>query len=262
MIAATALTIAGSDSSGGAGIQADLKTMAAFGVFGTSAITCVTQQNTLGVYGVTALDAAAVAGQMDAVMNDIGADAAKTGMLGTAAIIEAVADRILALGVPNLVVDTVMRATSGAALIDDDAVETYARLMLPLATVVTPNILEAEMLSGVSIDSNDAAEEAARRLHDRGARAVLITGGHLEGDAVDLFFDGTSFERLSSPRVPGGERHGTGCTLSAAIASGLALGNALPDAVANAKRYVTRAIESSPEMGKGSRVLDHSVRPD
>lgn len=263
MIRAKALTIAGSDSSGGAGVQADLKTMAAFGVFGASALTCVTVQNTLGVYGVVTLDPDVVSGQIDAVLDDVGADAAKTGMLATVPIIEAVAERVSARGVCNLVVDTVMRATSGAALIDGDAVDTYRRLMLPLATIITPNILEAETLSGRSIDSDASAQDAARALNGEGAAAVLITGGHASGDeAVDLYFDGTAFERLSAPRIAGGERHGTGCTLSAAIASGLALGLGLFEAVSVAKRFVTRAIESSPGAGKGSLVLDHTVRPD
>jgi len=257
----TALTIAGSDSSGGAGIQADLKTMAAFGVYGATALTSVTAQNTLGVRGVVNLAPEFIAAQIDAVVDDLGVDAAKTGMLATRGIIEAVADRIRARTIPNLVVDPVMVATSGAPLIEKDAVRAMADVVLPLAHVVTPNLREAETLSGIEIVSDAAVEEAARAIQDLGARNVLIKGGHLKGAATDVLFDGVLFVRYTVPRIPVGDVHGTGCTLSAAIASGLALGLALPEAVEAAKRYVTRGIATSLGMGKGSALFNHFASP-
>jgi hydroxymethylpyrimidine/phosphomethylpyrimidine kinase len=258
---ATALTIAGSDSSGGAGIQADLKTMAAFGVYGATALTSVTAQNTLGVRGVVNLPPEFVEAQIDAVMEDVGADAAKTGMLATRGIIEAVADRVRSHAIPNLVVDPVMVATSGASLIEEDAVRAMADAVVPLAYVVTPNLREAEILSGIGIDSDAAVEEAARAIHGLGGRNVLIKGGHLEGAATDVLFDGSIFVRYTVPRVPVGDVHGTGCTLSAAIASALALGLRLPEAVEAAKRYVTRGIATSFGRGKGSALLNHFASP-
>lgn len=255
----TALTIAGSDPSGGAGVQADLKTMSAFRVYGMAVLTSITVQNTLEVRRAFHLPADLVADQIDAVLADIPAEAAKTGMLANAAIIESVADRVRSHGVANLVVDPVMRAASGASLIDPAAVSVLRRSLLPLALVVTPNIPEAEALSGVTIERESDAERAARVLHDDTGSAVLVKGGHrLSGDrAIDILFDGSEVVSFSAPRLGGGDRHGTGCTLSAAIASALALGHDLGRAVALAKSYTHAAITSSFEPGKGSPVLDH-----
>lgn len=252
------MTIAGSDSCGGAGIEADIKTMSAFGVYAAAAITAVTAQNTLGVTDSVCLEPALVVAQIDAVMDDTGVHAAKTGMLGTVGIVGAVAEAVGRRPVPNLVVDPVMVATSGARLIDEDAVGAVSELLVPLATVVTPNVPEAEILSGIRIGSLSDMEEAARRIHDAGPRHVLVKGGHMTGDATDVLYDGQKMRRLSGRRVPGGKVHGTGCTLSAAIASGLALGRDVPTAAADAKDYVTRCIEGALRIGRGSALIDHS----
>lgn len=262
MATPTALTIAGSDSSGGAGIEADLKTMAAFGVYGTAAITSITAQNTLGVTESLHLAPELVAAQIDAVMADIGAGAAKTGMLATTGIVEAVADRIRRHGIDRLVVDPVMVATSGAPLMEAETIEIFRLALAPLALVITPNVPEAEALSGIELVSTEATEDAARAIADLGVPFVLIKGGHLEGTATDTLYDGSGFERLSAPRVPIGPVHGTGCTLSAAIASGLALGHDVRTSVSLAKRYVTRGIESALTLGSGSALVNHFVSPD
>jgi hydroxymethylpyrimidine/phosphomethylpyrimidine kinase len=256
------LTIAGSDSSGGAGIEADLKTMAAFGVYGAAAITSITAQNTLGVAASLHLPPELVAAQIDAVVEDIGADAAKTGMLATTGIVEAVADRVGRHEIERLVVDPVMVATSGARLMEEETIGVFRGRLAPLALVITPNVPEAEVLSGIELDSRDAVEDAARAIADLGVPFVLIKGGHSEDDATDTLYDGDRFERLSAPRVPVGPVHGTGCTLSAAIASGLALGRDVPTSVRSAKRYVTRGIESALTLGGGSALVNHSVTPD
>lgn len=255
----TALTIAGSDSSGGAGVQADLKTMSAFGVFGTSAITAITAQNTLGVRSVLHLDPTLVADQIDAVMDDVGADAAKTGMMGTAGVIEAVADRIRLRSIPNVVVDPVMVATSGAPLIKEEAVEALKKLLLPLARLVTPNVPEAEALTGRRIESLEQMHEAAQAIHEFGPANVLVKAGHMSGEATDVLFDGSGLTRFTAERVDGAKVHGTGCTLSAALASALALGSSLEDAVVAAKSFVTRGISASLDMGKGSSLVNHFV---
>ncbi len=249
MTVPTALTIAGSDSSGGAGIQADLKTMSAFGVFGATALTAVTAQNTLGVAESLFLSAGLVARQIDAVVQDMGVDAAKTGMLGTAEVIEIVAERVGRHGIRNLVVDPVMIATSGDSLIEDDAVVALRTVLIPRAYLVTPNAPEAEVLSGVRVVSLETMEEAARAVHSLGAANVLVKAGHVEGSATDVLFDGESITRFSADRIEGGKIHGTGCTLSAAIASGLALGLELTDAVVKAKSFVTRGIAAALDMG-------------
>lgn len=259
MTVPTALTIAGSDSSGGAGIQADLKTMSAFGVFGTTALTAVTAQNTMGVTDSLFLSPELVVRQIDAVIDDIGADAAKTGMLGTAEVIEAVAERVGRHEIPNLVVDPVMIATSGAALIEEDAVGALRTALLPRAHLVTPNVPEAEALSGMKVDSMESMEEAARAIHSLGASNVLVKAGHMEGSATDVLFDGEAITRFTVERIEGGKLHGTGCTLSAALASGLALGLELTDAVVRAKAYVTSAISEALGMGRGSSLLNHFV---
>jgi hydroxymethylpyrimidine/phosphomethylpyrimidine kinase len=259
MTVPTALTIAGSDSSGGAGIQADLKTMSAFGVFGTTALTAVTAQNTLGVTESLFLSPDLVARQIDAVIEDIGADAAKTGMLGTAEVIECVAERIDRHGIPNVVVDPVMIATSGAALIEEEAVGALKTALIPRAFLVTPNIPEVETLTGVKVVSLETMEEAARRVYELGASNVLVKAGHMEGDATDILFDGETITRFTVKRIEGGKIHGTGCTLSAALASSLALGLGLTEAVVRAKAFVTRAIAASLDMGRGSALVNHFV---
>jgi hydroxymethylpyrimidine/phosphomethylpyrimidine kinase len=252
-----ALTIAGSDSSGGAGIQADLKTFAAHGVFGLSAITAVTAQNTMGVTDVVMLTPAIVAAQIDAVIVDMGADAVKTGMLGHAAVTAAAADAIERHRLQRVVVDPVMVATSGARLLDEAAVATVRSRLLPLATLLTPNLAEAEILTGLRIVSAADLAAAARRLVDMGARAALVKGGHLEGPAIDVFWDGSTELELVAERLPGRNTHGTGCTLSAAVTARLALGEGLVDAVRHAKDYVTRAIAQAPSLGRGHGPVQH-----
>lgn len=247
----TALTIAGSDSSGGAGIQADLKTFAVHGVFGTSAITALTAQNTTGVSRVFEVPADMVVAQIDAVMTDIGADAVKIGMLANAGIASAVADAIERHRMRSVVLDTVMVAKGGARLLDDAAVDIIRRRLLPLSTVVTANIPEAETLTGLSLNSVADLRRAARVLVGLGAAAVVIKGGHLEGPAVDVFDDGSGASELEAPRIRTVHTHGTGCTMAAAIAAHLALDHSLPDAVAAAKRYVARAIAQAPGLGRG-----------
>jgi hydroxymethylpyrimidine/phosphomethylpyrimidine kinase len=252
-----ALTIAGSDSCGGAGIQADLKTFMAFGVHGANAVTSITVQNTSGVRAAVNVPPEIVAAQIDAVMDDLPVSAAKTGMLATAQIMRAVAERLGARGVPRLVVDPVMVATSGARLMDEEAVGVLVDSIFPLAAVVTPNIEEASVLAGFDVDGPGAMEAAARGIVDLGARAVLVKGGHLTGDATDILFDGSRVVAVSSERIRGGRLHGTGCTLSAAIAAGLARGEHLEEAVRRAKTFVTAAIRGA-EMARGAgALLDH-----
>jgi len=227
-----ALTIAGSDSGGGAGIQADLKTFAAHGVFGTSAITAITAQNTVGVTAVFPLPADLVTAQIEAVATDIGLHAVKTGMLATAAIVEAVAAAIASLDLPNVVVDPVMIAKSGDRLLEPEAVSAMTTELLPRAFVVTPNIPEAEVLASMSIPTVKEARRAARRIREMGPQAVVIKGGHLEGaDVIDLLWDGHELIELRAPRIESGNTHGTGCTFASAIAASLALGRPLREAV-------------------------------
>lgn len=254
-----ALTIAGSDSSGGAGIQADLKTFSAFGVFGASVITALTAQNTVGVRAIADLEPDFVGAQIDAVADDFQIAAAKTGMLSRAAIVEKVAVHVRAQRIPNLVVDPVMVAASGDVLLERGAISMMRHALFPLAIVITPNIAEAEILCGSPIKSLADTQEAARKLVAMGARAALITGGAREGDAVDVFHDGTTMREFRAPRVPVGRAHGAGCTLSAAIAAALARGQSLQSAIAVAKRFVTLALQTAPAIGKGSRPLNHLV---
>jgi hydroxymethylpyrimidine/phosphomethylpyrimidine kinase len=257
----TALTIAGSDSGGGAGIQADLKTFAAHGVYGTSAITAVTAQNTVGVTGVVALEADFVTAQIEAVAGDIALHAVKTGMLATAAIVEAVAAAIAELELPLVVVDPVMVAKSGDRLLDDDGVQMLRTELLPKALVVTPNIPEAEALSGRTIRSLDDAREAARRIQDMGPSAVIIKGGHASGDEiVDLLFDGRAFTEWRTPRIATKNTHGTGCTFASAVAANLALGKPLSEAGGEAQQYVAGAIRHALAIGRGHGPLDHFWR--
>jgi hydroxymethylpyrimidine/phosphomethylpyrimidine kinase len=255
MLIAKALTIAGSDSGGGAGIQADLKTFSAFRVFGMSVITAVTAQNSMGVQGVENLSPAFVARQLESVLSDFGADAAKCGMLSTAPIIEAIAETMARRPVDKLVVDPVMVAKSGDALLQPDARRALIERILPLALVVTPNLPEAEALADIPVTSD--MEEAARRIHALGPRYVLVKGGHLKGDAVDLLWNGKAFTAFSAPRIESANTHGTGCTLSAAIAAGLARGQAIGDTIRDAKAYVTRAIREGFPAGRGVGQLRH-----
>lgn len=254
----TALTIAGSDSGGGAGIQADLKTFAALGVYGTSAITAVTAQNTMRVSAVETLPAAFVVQQIDAVVSDIAVDAVKTGMLGTAAIVEAVARALDRWSLSRVVVDPVMVAKSSDRLIAEDAVDAVREQLLPLATVITPNRLEAEVLLDASVRTREDAAEAARALVVRGARAAVIKGGHFDDlEVVDLLFDGRAFHEFRHPRQDTRHTHGTGCTFASAIAACLARGAELPAAVQEASDYVAGAIAHGLAIGHGHGPLDH-----
>ena len=258
-----ALTIAGSDSGGGAGIQADLKTFHQFGVFGTSAITAVTAQNTVGVLDWQALPAALVGRQIDALAEDLPPEAFKSGMLGSSEIIEMVALRIAEHGLPNYVLDPVMVATSGDRLLDRDAETLLARRLVPLAMLVTPNLNEAEILVEEKVRTPDEMERAGRALVDLGARAALIKGGHLANtDAiVDVLVQQRSVRRFTHERIETTSTHGTGCTLSAAIAAGLALGRSLEQSVADALDFVHRAIAAAPGLGRkeGHGPLNHFV---
>lgn len=252
------MTVAGSDSGGGAGIQADLKTFSALGVFGTSVITALTAQNTLEVRGVMEVSPEFVRLQMETVLDDLGADALKTGMLASAPIIRTVAQVIRERKLQNLVVDPVMVTTTGHRLLHPEAEAVLKEELLPLATVVTPNLSEAEVLTGQRVPSLEAMYEAARVIHRLGCRYVLMKGGHLEGpEAVDLLFDGRDFQVFSAPRIATRNTHGTGCTYSAAIAAGLALGMTVPEAVNRAKAYLTRAIQRAPNLGRGSGPVHH-----
>lgn len=246
-----ALTIAGSDSGGGAGIQADLKTFAALGVFGTSAITSVTAQNTVGVQGVHDLPPQFVGRQIDSVLDDIAIDAAKTGMLSSAAIIEVVAERVKAHAIERLAVDPVMVAKSGASLLQPEAVSALTLRLLPLALIVTPNVPEAEALTGLRIQGLDEMREAARRIHGLGPRYVVLKGGHLGGRAIDLLFDGSRFTELDAERIETPHTHGTGCVFSAAITAELAKGSPVLEAVEAAKRFITVAIRHGFRLGEG-----------
>lgn len=248
-----ALTIAGSDSSGGAGIQADLKTFQELRVFGMSALTVVTAQNTVGVQGIYPLTAEAVATQIDSVVTDIGVDAFKTGMLLNADLIHAVADRIQRHELKGFVLDPVMMSKSGASLLDPAAIESMKTSLFPLSTVVTPNIPEAIALAGT-----EDLREAACRLYDMGAQHIVIKGGYGHGpEVMDLFYDGTHFQEFTYPRIQTRNTHGTGCTFSAAIVASLAQGATVGEAVSFAKRYIHRAIEESLSLGKGHGPTNH-----
>jgi hydroxymethylpyrimidine/phosphomethylpyrimidine kinase len=257
-----ALSIAGSDSSGGAGIQADLKTFHAHGVFGTTAITAVTAQNTLGVASVLAVPDGLVRAQVEAVVHDMRPDAVKTGMLATAALVEVVAAEIASRGLANYVLDPVMVATSGARLLDRDAEASVARLLVPLASVVTPNLHEAAILVGREMSGLDDMRMAVRALVDMGAASALVKGGHLQGDAIDVFWDGDEERLLRNRRLDTRHTHGTGCTLSAAICSRLARGEARVKAVDGAVAWVHRAIATAPGLGRGSGPVNHFAPVD
>lgn len=252
-----ALTIAGSDSSAGAGIQADLKTFASLSVYGTCAVTAVTAQNTQGVLAIAEVPEEVIASQIDALMDDIGADAVKTGMLSSASIVEVVADRLEAWGLTRLVVDPVMVAKSGDVLLAPDAIDVMTTKLLPLAMVVTPNIPEAEVLSGVTIRSEETLREAARVIHASGPAWVVVKGGHLAAAPDDLVFDGSTFTVLPGQRIATSNTHGTGCTFSAAITAYLARGYEPLPAIAAAKDYITAALAASYPIGRGHSPVNH-----
>lgn len=258
-IVPVALTIAGSDSGGGAGIQADLRTFAFHCVHGTSAITCVTAQNTLGVTRVDALSAAAVIAQIQAVVGDIGVQATKTGMLLNQEIIGAVANQVEAFRLNNLVVDPVMVSRTGAQLIDNDAIMCLREKLIPLASIVTPNRYEAQLLAGLEIHTLDDMRSAAQRIHQLGAKAVLVKGGGMQGSlrGVDIWFDGNKLETVSAATVDTTNTHGTGCTLAAAIAANLATGKDLFSSVRLAKDYVTTALKYALSIGGGQGPVGH-----
>ena len=254
-----ALTIAGSDSGGGAGIQADIKAMQAHGVFAASVVTAVTAQNTRAVTAAFDLPVDLIRAQLDAVFDDIPIDAVKTGMLSSSAIIEAVAGVLEARGAAPLVVDPVMISKSGYALLAPEAVATLKTRLLPLATLVTPNTHEAAHLTGAAVHTLGQAREAARRIHALGPRAVLVKGGHLDGtsDAVDVLYEGDGFHEVHAPRIDTPHTHGTGCTYASAIAANLARGYRLAEAVERAKRYVTEAIRHGWALGGGHGPTHH-----
>jgi hydroxymethylpyrimidine/phosphomethylpyrimidine kinase len=255
-----ALTIAGSDSGGGAGIQADLKTFHAFAVFGTSAITAITAQNTRGVTAVQPISPDVVRAQVQAVASDFDVRACKTGMLATRELVQLVGEVIRAEELPNYVLDPVMVATSGDRLLDRDAEQAVVEHLLPICEVVTPNLDEASLLVGFAVRSEPDMRKAAEVLIERGARSVLIKGGHLAaGEIVDVLYDGREFTSFRKQKIATTSTHGTGCTLSAAIAAGLAHGKSLHDAVAAALAFVDRAIRAAPGIGSGHGPLNHFV---
>lgn len=253
---ARVLTIAGSDSGGGAGIQADLKTITVLGGFGMTVVTALTAQNTLGVSGIHEVPVPFIEAQFDAVVPDIGVDAAKTGMLSSPEIIRAVAGRVRRYGIETLVVDPVMVAKGGASLLREEAKATLVSELLPLAFVLTPNIPEAEALTGRAVASREDMKEAARVLHGMGAQHVVVKGGHLSGEAVDLLFDGKENFFFPAPRIDTKDTHGTGCTFSAAVATELALGRTVHEAVAGAKEFITDAIRHGLRIGRGHGPTD------
>jgi len=256
-----ALTIAGSDSGGGAGIQADLKTFAALGVYGMSALTAITAQNTVGVLGVVELPASFVGLQIDAVLTDIGADAIKTGMLSNSEIIAVIAAKLQEYRVDNLVVDPVMVAKSGDPLLRPEARQALIEQLIPMAKVLTPNLQEARVLSGLEIDSLAAMKEAARVIQRLGARNVVVKGGHLADSpqSIDLLYDGHAFTEFAAPRLATPNTHGTGCTFASAIAAGLAKGQSVPEAVGAAKTYLNAVLQASADLhlGQGHGPLNH-----
>ena len=253
----TALTIAGSDSSGGAGIQADIKTMTANGVYATSAITALTAQNTTGVYGILESTPEFLANQLDCIFTDIFPDAVKTGMVSSTALIAVIADKLRQYGARNIVVDPVMVATSGARLISEEAVDALKEKLLPLATLLTPNIPEAEVLSGMTISDSAGMERAARAISEKYGCAVLCKGGHQISDADDLLWREGAGVWFRGRRIQNSNTHGTGCTLSSAIASNLAKGYDLDQSVRRAKAYISGALAAMLDLGHGSGPMDH-----
>lgn len=252
-----ALTIAGSDSGAGAGIQADLKTFAALGVYGTSVITAVTAQNTLGVKSFQEISPDIVSDQIEAICTDFDVMAAKTGMLASSKIIDVVVQSVKRYKLENLVVDPVMVAKSGDRLLLPEAEKSLIEKLIPLAYVVTPNLWEAEVLYGKKVNTVDQMKEAAKKIVDLGARGVVVKGGHLDQDAIDIFYDGEDFQELKAKKILTTNDHGTGCTFSAAIAGFLALGMDLSSAVVSAKEYITKALQHSFSVGKGRSPVNH-----
>ena len=253
----TALTIAGSDSSGGAGIQADIKTMTVLGVYAMSAITTLTAQNTTGVTAVLEVTPKFLEQQLDAVFTDIPPDAVKIGMVSSSELIKTIAEKLKFYGAKNIVVDPVMVATSGAKLIEDDAVETLKKFLFPLATVITPNIPEAEILSNIKIKTADDMEKAAKIIFENYGCAVLCKGGHSLNDANDILFDG-EIKIFNGKKIDNPNTHGTGCTLSSAIAAGLAKNLTLVDAIDAAKKYISGALAANLNLGKGRGPMNHA----
>ena len=252
-----ALTIAGSDSSGGAGIQADLKTFSALGVYAMSAVTALTSQNTLGVYGIIEIDPDFVSSQIRSVVLDIGVDAVKTGMLSSAAIISRVSSDLKDLDLQNVVVDPVMVAKSGVRLLKADAIEALVCQLFPMALVITPNLHEAETLTDMRVECADDMKRAAVKLRQFGPKYVVIKGGHLQGNPVDLLFDGRNFREYLGPRYRTPHTHGTGCTFASAIAAFIARGSSVEDAVGGAKTYVAGAIAGGLPLGRGRGPVHH-----
>lgn len=254
----TALTIAGSDCSGGAGIQADIKTMTANGVYAMSAVTALTAQNTTGVFGILESTPAFLAMQLDCIFTDIPPEAVKTGMVSSSALIETIADKLRQYQARNVVVDPVMVATSGGKLLEDSAVETLKQCLLPLADLLTPNIPEAEVLSGITILNEEDMIKAARLISDAYGCAVLCKGGHNQNDANDLLYEKGDIHWFYGRRIDTKNTHGTGCTLSSAIAANLAKGMAMKPAVEKAKAYISGALAAGLMLGKGSGPMDHA----
>lgn len=251
------LTIAGSDCSGGAGIQADMKTMAAHKVYGMSVITSLTAQNTTGVYGVLDIEPEFVAKQIDCVFQDIVPDAVKIGMVSNSKIIDVIVDKLQEYKAKNIVVDPVMVSTSGSKLLSDEAMEVLQNKLIKIADIITPNIPEAEVLSGMSIKSQEDMMEAAKKISIMLNGAVLIKGGHLVSDAIDLLYSNGEYRWFKSERINNNNTHGTGCTLSSAIACNLAMGYTLEDSIEKAKKYLTGALKDGLNLGRGSGPLNH-----
>lgn len=254
----TALTIAGSDCSGGAGIQADIKTMTAHGVYAMSAITALTAQNTTGVYGIMESTPEFLANQLDCIFTDIPPAAVKTGMVSSAGLIEVIADKLSQYNAKNIVVDPVMVSTSGSKLLADDAMAALTGRLLPMATVITPNLPEVQALCGIQVKDAQGMETAAKVIYEKYGCRVLVKGGHTINDANDLLYDGKELTWFYGKRIDNPNTHGTGCTLSSAIASNLAKGMELKQAVQQAKNYISGALADGLDLGKGSGPLNHA----
>ena len=253
----TALTIAGSDSCGGAGIQADIKTMTAHGIYAMSAVTALTAQNTVGVSDIMETAPDFLASQLDSIFTDIFPDAVKTGMVSSCGLIEVIAEKLKFYKAKNIVIDPVMVATSGSALLKEDAVESLKANLIPLASIITPNIPETEVLTGDRISTPDDMEKAAKKIYSSFGCAVLVKGGHHLNDANDCLFDGKDIKWFSGKRIDNPNTHGTGCTLSSAIASNLAKGYEIPESVERAKDYISGCLSAMLDLGKGSGPMNH-----